>query len=43
MDRDSSTEQKTWQVYNFGKTNVFRLVLNECMAVETVLTQPTST
>ena len=22
-------EQKTWQVYNFGKRNVFRLDLNE--------------
>ena len=28
MDEDS-TEQKTWQVYNFGKRNVFRLDLNE--------------
>ena len=25
MDEDSSTEQKTWQVYSFGKRNVFRL------------------
>ena len=24
-----STEQKTWQVYNFGKRNVFRFDLNE--------------
>ena len=30
MDKDISTEQKTWQVYNFGKINVFRLDLNEC-------------
>ena len=22
MDKDISTEQKTWQVYNFGKRNV---------------------
>ena len=29
MDEDVSTEQKTWQVYNFGKINVFRLNLNE--------------
>ena len=30
MDEDISTEQKkTWQVYNFGKINVFRLQLNE--------------
>ena len=29
MDEDFSTEQKTWQVYNFGKRNVFRLDLNE--------------
>ena len=29
MDKDISTEQKTWQVYNFGKRNVFRLDLNE--------------
>ena len=26
---DSSTEQKTWQVYCFGKRHVFRLYLNE--------------
>ena len=26
---DRGTEQKTWQVYNFGKRNVFRLDLNE--------------
>ena len=26
---DSSTEQKTWQVYCFGKRPVFRLYLNE--------------
>ena len=25
MDEDSSTEQKTWQVYSFGKRNAFRL------------------
>ena len=29
MDEDISTEQKTWQVYNLGKINVFRLDLNE--------------
>ena len=29
MDKDRRTEQKTWQVYNFGKRNVFRLDLNE--------------
>ena len=29
MDEDSSTEQKTWQVYSFGKRNVLRFVLNE--------------
>ena len=29
MDGDSSTEQKTWQVYNLGQRNVFRLDLNE--------------
>ena len=29
MDKDSSTEQKTWQVYSFGKRHVFRLRLNE--------------
>ena len=29
MDEDSSAEQKTWQVYNFRKRNVFRLCLNE--------------
>ena len=29
MDEDISTEQKTWQFYNFGKRNVFRLDLNE--------------
>ena len=29
MDEDISTKQKTWQVYNFGKMNVFRLYLNE--------------
>ena len=29
MDKDISTEQKTWQVYSFGKRNVFRLDLNE--------------
>ena len=28
-DEDSSMEQKTWQVYSFGKRNVFRLHLNE--------------
>ena len=25
MDEDSGTEQKTWQVYSFGKINVFKL------------------
>ena len=29
MDEDSSTEQKTLHVYNFGKSNVIRLNLNE--------------
>ena len=29
MDKDNSTEQKTWQVYKFGKRNVFRLDLDE--------------
>ena len=29
IDEDISMEQKTWQVYNFGKRNVFRLDLNE--------------
>ena len=29
MDEDISTERKTWQVYNFGKRNLFRLHLNE--------------
>ena len=29
MDEDSSTEQKTQQVYSLGKRNVFRLHLNE--------------
>ena len=29
MDEDISKEQKTWQVYSFGKRNVFRLDLNE--------------
>ena len=29
MDGDSSTEQKTWQVYSLGKRNIFRLHLNE--------------
>ena len=29
MDKDISTEQKTWQVYNFRNRNVFRLDLNE--------------
>ena len=29
MDEDIRTEQKAWQVYNFGKRNVFRLALNE--------------
>ena len=29
MDEASNTEQKTWQVYSFGKRKVFRLHLNE--------------
>ena len=29
-DEDSSTKQKTWRVYSFGKRNVFRLHLNGC-------------
>ena len=29
LGADSSMEQKTWQVYSFGKRNVFRLHLNE--------------
>ena len=29
MDEDSSTEQKTWQVYSLGKINVFRLHFSE--------------
>ena len=29
MDEDSITEQKTWQIYSFGKINVFRLHLND--------------
>jgi len=29
MDEDSSTEQKIWPIYSFGKINVFRLHLNE--------------
>ena len=29
MDKDISTEQKTWQVHNSGKRNVFRLDLNQ--------------
>ena len=29
MDEDSSTKQKTRQVYSFGKRNVFKLHLNE--------------
>ena len=29
MDEDSSTEQNAWEVYSFGKRNVFRLHLNE--------------
>ena len=29
MDEDGSTEQKAWQVYSFGKRNVFRLHFNE--------------
>ena len=32
MDGNSSTEQKTWQVYSFGKRNVFSLHLNESRA-----------
>ena len=30
MDKDISTEQKVWQVYDFGKRNVFRFDLTEC-------------
>ena len=33
MIEDSSTEQKAWQVYSFGKRNVFRLHLNESREV----------
>ena len=29
MDEDISAKQKKWQVYSFGKRNVFRLYLNE--------------
>ena len=29
MDEDISTDKKTWQVYNCGKRNVFRLYFNE--------------
>ena len=29
MDEDSCAEQKIWQVYRFGKRNVFRLRLSE--------------
>ena len=29
MDKDISTEQKTWQVYSFFGKKVFRLHLNE--------------
>ena len=29
LDEDSSTEQKTWQPYSFGKRYVFRVHLNE--------------
>ena len=29
MDEDSSMEQKTWQVYSFGKSYVFRLYLKQ--------------
>ena len=29
MDKNSSMEQKTWQVYSFGKRTVFRLHLDE--------------
>ena len=29
MDKDSSMEQKTWQVNSFGKRNVFKLHLKE--------------
>ena len=29
MDKVISMEQKTWQVYSFGKINIFRLDLNE--------------
>ena len=33
MDKDISMEQKTWQVYSFGKRNAFRLHLNESREV----------
>ena len=33
MDGDINTEQETWQVYNFGKRNVFRLDLKESREV----------
>ena len=39
MDKDRRTEQKTWQVYNFGKRNVFRFDLNESREYVCVLTQ----
>ena len=29
LDKDSNMEPKTWQVYSFGKRNVFRLHLSE--------------
>ena len=31
MDKDE--QQKTWQVYNFGKRNVFRLDLSESIYI----------
>ena len=35
MDEDGSSDQKTWQVYSFGKRNVFRLHLKE--SIESVV------
>ena len=48
MDKDRRTEQKTWQVYNFGKRNAFRLDQNEsrkgfCRTTTTTVTTATKT
>ena len=48
MDKDRRTEQKTWQVYNFGKRNAFRLDQNEsrkgfCRTTTTTTTVTTAT